>query len=294
MESTPDFLHVLGLDACADRRAIRHAYARQLKQIDQAADVAGFQALREAYEAALAWAADDTAQRTPEAAPIRVLSSRPVPEEQAAEAMFERLVMKTAQLAAARRREDPDAWRAELVRCLDDDSLVHVGARTGFEERVVHLLCAGWRPGHEALFAAACDVFAWREDPRMLALFGESGALLNQAIEEQRWFDHQAIGMRTLQARLAMRIRWESVPGPAELHYNLTEFSYLVGVFPAFTHVTIGRENVERWRLAYEALPSPDPQGAAKAPSWGVEMLPQLVTLLLVLAYLVYRFQLLS
>lgn len=45
---------VLGVDGGADRGAVRKAYARQLKQIDQAQDPEGFQALRKAYEAALA------------------------------------------------------------------------------------------------------------------------------------------------------------------------------------------------------------------------------------------------
>jgi len=44
---------VLGVAGDADRGAVRKAYARQLKQIDQAEDPEGFQALRNAYEAAL-------------------------------------------------------------------------------------------------------------------------------------------------------------------------------------------------------------------------------------------------
>ncbi|MFS2055066.1 hypothetical protein ACEN8K_40425, partial [Variovorax sp. CT11-76] len=56
MTEVPGFLLELGLRADADERAVRRAYAVQLKQIDQAAQPLQFQQLREAYEAALHWA----------------------------------------------------------------------------------------------------------------------------------------------------------------------------------------------------------------------------------------------
>ena len=57
--SMPWFLEWLELPPHADERAVRRAYAIRVKLIDPALDPAGFARLREAYEAARAWAADE-------------------------------------------------------------------------------------------------------------------------------------------------------------------------------------------------------------------------------------------
>jgi len=63
----PSCLQALGLDADADERAVRRAYAKRLKQIDQETQAAAFQALRGHFEQALAWVAAEARRRASDA-----------------------------------------------------------------------------------------------------------------------------------------------------------------------------------------------------------------------------------
>lgn len=293
MESIQNAFAVLGLDASVDARAIRRAYARRLKLIDQASEGAAFQSLRAAYEEALAWADGCTEDAMPVSTSVSACTSAlPEPDaadsdEQLAAAMFARLQEAASRFSAQGRREDPDAWREALDQCLDDEMLFSIGARFAFEERIVHYLSDGWRPGNEALFNAAITAFAWDAERRGLQRFGPAGALLGQAIDEQADFEQQAIGVRALQSKLVMRLRWEDVPEEAELRYNHTEFLSLVHRFPALMHVTANNLNLERWLLAYQSLPADAFDATARTSHWTSEVLPGLVLIIVLLIFVV-------
>jgi len=190
------FLQRLSLAGDADERTIRRAYARELKLIDQEHDAAGFQSLREAYEAALFWVrnpeyfADDDgdgeekptqvqadAPPAPDVGGTEVIEATALPAEvlpadeepQAlGDEVFEEFVARLPALAAAAKGpiESETPWTQALQTCLDDLRLFGIDAREQFERRVAVLLAEGWRPGHEALLVAAVDTFGWAAERR--------------------------------------------------------------------------------------------------------------------------------
>ncbi|WP_313703009.1 TonB C-terminal domain-containing protein [Massilia sp.] len=311
MDATHDFLLALGLDETAGVREVRRAYARKLKQIDQGLDPAGFQALRDAYESALAWAEyreREAAQESgnaaaaahvpepepipaavpagsPEAVPATgleavaeaVMEAIPEPamapappdrpqEEQLAALVFERLGQGAAGLAEQGRLDDPHAWRALLLARLGDAELDSIAARTLFEERIVHVLGHGWYPGNEALFPAAVDVFDWAADRRRLALFGHTGNLLNQAIDERALFDTQPPVKRGVQERIAAILRRQEPASVQEVLDHMDELENIELRFPALLAVVADTDKIEHWRTVHaeHAVDIEPPPGTSK------------------------------
>ncbi len=294
------FLHRLGLDQAADERAVKRAYARELKQIDQEQDAAGFQVLRHAYETALEWvrhkpagghASAPLSFAPPATAPVPVVVvPRIVPElqirqraapssaapardadtgdspVQLAQAVFDDFHAACAELVAKGQAGDGLAWRNQLQASLDDDRLLNIAARAHFEFYVGRLLANGWQSGHESLFPAARRVFGWEKDRRRLDEFGQLGAWLNQAIDEYGVFEQQDGADSAAQADAILRVREAAEPDTRELVLHAPHLRNMAERFPAWTAIIASTERIGDWLAREEALPKWRRRKAKTAP----------------------------
>ncbi|PWF42899.1 TonB C-terminal domain-containing protein [Massilia glaciei] len=280
MDHTPHFLTRLGLGADADAKLIRRAYARELKLVDQALDAANFQHLREAYETALGWPARQAHGSAPERAdreapvaapPAGAWDAGAVAPQTLADAVFAKFTHAYAALLDARLMED-GSLQAALRRCLADDELLNISARTLFEERVAQLLANGWQRGHEFLFAAAGAVFDWARDRRSLQRFGFAGMVLNRAIEEQSMFDAQIEADRRFQQKLAAYLRGDTPSRGEQLRREIDAAERMAARFPNLMAVIADLEQLARWRQLERRTSPPPGAGHAGARGGAVQM----------------------
>lgn len=289
MNTSYPFLARLALDEHAVMRDVKRSYARELKLIDQEHDAAGFQSLREAYEHALAWlkhkewqagahepdgaapppaAGPRQAPLPPAPLPPAVSLAKPAPgpapflvrtEPQAdpgqlAQQALARFAAASEPLTHGDLAQDLVVWREALERTLGADALLNLSARMLFERAIAYQLAGGWRPGHQALFVAACKVFGWTADPRRLQVHGQAGDILARAIHERHLFDSQPLGIITAQSALVARLRLAAPPGKRELVSGMEHIHALAGRFPTWLPLVTNVDNIAQWVAADEAL----------------------------------------
>lgn len=244
------FAH-LGLAPDADARAIRRAYARALKKIDQALDADGFQQLRNAYETALLCAESGVAEVV---APAPAAVQEAVPDQltdAVAEAFCAVVAALGANTPAAHAVSAP--YEQALRQALADERLFGIEARCGFQRHVAVLLAEGWRPGHHALFVAAAEVFDW-SDGKALAGLGAVGMLLDRAVFERALFDRQPMSVKDMQRRVLKRLREEQLPSASQLHGLAPAFRRMQECFPFWLPIVAPQERIAYWE---EHCPAP-------------------------------------
>ncbi|KQZ34270.1 TonB family protein [Duganella sp. Root1480D1] len=265
MRDTFPFLVRLGLDASADAKDIRRAYARELKKIDQEATPSAFQELRESYEIALQWhehhrpeqEIDAHAEPAPEPVPEPAVQNK---QEQVlddpyqlANQAFEKFSSQAADLVERGPAHLPASWKRLLQGGLNDDTLLNLTARTLFEDRIAHLLASGWKPGHEALFVVACEVFDWALDSRRILQFGETGAKINDAINEWKLFEALHPNAYSTFDQLIRFVRETPEPERMAGRKDLMVFHQFAGRFNNWLDLIIDREILEKWGYAVQA-----------------------------------------
>ncbi|MEJ8854789.1 hypothetical protein WKW79_09440 [Variovorax robiniae] len=244
-DDTPEFLQVLGLDSDASAREIRGAYARQLKRIEPAAQPQAFQELREAYEFALHWVAED-AKPARHAEPATPESARQLQHANAqatARAMLEEFKLS---IAGQPPRDTEDA-RLRLRAALDDPRLQDLDARFTFEGGVANLLADGWRPGHQHLFGPAVLCFEWRTDRPRLKAYGHSGTIIDKAIGELEIHQTQPAARREEQREVIRDLRRETPPARGEASYSPDFMRQVIASYPNWLHVVTHTANLTLW-----------------------------------------------
>lgn len=266
---TPPFMAHLALDADADERAIKRAYAVRLKKIDQETDPEGFQRLREAYEAALQWAKSSAAEGAtqPELASEALDASAPsAPQaheapnpEQLAGAVFDAFMAGLPDSALTL-----EGHLAALNKSLEDPRMVNLEARVVFEWLIARQLAEGWRPGHEVLLVAATDCFHWHTDRSRLAQFNRVGAMLDAALSERAVFDSQQPEMQEQYREVIRKMRLETHPGDDFLLKHLDRAELLASRLPNWLWIITRVESLKQWREWVQVLPESKREKARK------------------------------
>ncbi|WP_143167550.1 hypothetical protein [Massilia sp. CF038] len=249
-----------------------------MRLIDQAADLSGFQNLREAYETALHWAAHQQAQApqdnpeqqgnttdsTDGAGPTVTLSKHGPAASPAADrsdaaspgsasTVFQQLIGACYHLLSQPQGAALPAWIDTLRAALADPALISLIARHSFEHMLVDFLANGWRPGKEKLLAAAAEVFNWEHDHRHLPQFGASGAIVQRAIDERDIFLRQPPADLEIDRKIIERLRSGTDPTPRQLNDDMAYLERMLGRFPHLMALSIDGDAVARWREIFAA-----------------------------------------
>ncbi len=273
----------LEVEPDADERALRRAYARKLKELDQALEPEKFQALRQAYEWALQrqldraapFAVDECEAPAPpppepdmevegsgdgEAAlDLDTLRHVPLQRLEAIDALQRSTSIAHSVLDeclhGASQLMSSDEAEERLRKALARPELLNLEARLIFESSLASVLAEGWQPGHEHLFMAAIDVLGWREQRMALNALGHAAGAIDQAIEELEMLEAQAWRSRAEQQELIRLLRQPGEPSIRQLLHFSRRLGSLENQYPHLLTIVTRKANIGRWQHRHQQIP---------------------------------------
>lgn len=250
----PWYLQHLGLPADADQRAIKQAYARQLKRLDTANDIEGFTRLRQAYEAALR-ALEGEPVAAP-AAPSHPPTGTAASASGAPAAPLENPIITQARQALARLQQALSSGTLPTAALTDVLAAVrqgHLQLPAIFECLLIDALASGALDAPLEVFNAAREAFDWLDVTR-LAQLGPRGQWLQQVMHEQRHWE-QATAPCQGAGWFERLIRGDRSPPDPDMAAQWPFVLQALRLFPNLIPLRTGRPMLEAWQQAFAALP---------------------------------------
>ena len=217
----------LGLAPTRDAKAIKRAYAAALKAIDQGSEREAFERLRQAYEQALAWAAQTDDEQESEDEPDISPHSPPVAPPADPPRMDEPLPAATVSPTPDEARQALRHWTEQLrdappeavadvfEAALADPRLLHLDSHAQLEARIADLLHDD-PAGRAALFDTAALHFHWADRNARPIASTAAAHWISRVINQGLQWQAQAPAVTDLQKQALDVAARVASPGPAQ------------------------------------------------------------------------------
>ncbi|MGZ5833574.1 MAG: hypothetical protein ACXWKJ_17480 [Telluria sp.] len=241
---------------------VRRAYAQRLRGIDVETQLAEFQQLREAYEAAL-----EGRRQTPEEADAPDSLAAVRTDEPALSDLAE-FQVRCDRLLLSEERLDQEAWSLLLARFVRELESAELERAADFTAALVAQLAAGWQPGHDLLLEALSVQLGWAHDHLALEPFGAAGALLDAALTELQVIrllkPYHSVPILRILALLRLPPERYSVPDE-RLRRCLRLAHHASRAFPHAFTLAASAAHLDEWHARWKTTRMPAAERAALA-----------------------------